>query len=41
MRIMSAVYQRVRHRLCDDWAFGNGENSQAIVLLCNIGVQQY
>lgn len=24
MFIMSAIYQKVRHRLTDDWAFGNG-----------------
>ena len=24
MKIMSAIYQKVRHRLNDDWAFGNG-----------------
>ena len=25
MKTMSAIYQRVRHRLNDDWAYGNGE----------------
>ena len=25
MKTMSAIYQKVRHRLNDDWAFGNGE----------------
>ena len=24
MKIMSAIYQKVRHRLNDDWAYGNG-----------------
>jgi len=24
MRTMSAIYQKVRHRLTDDWAYGNG-----------------
>ena len=24
---MSAIYQKVRHRLNDDWAYGNGEKS--------------
>ncbi len=24
MSIMSAIYQKVRHRLTDDWAYGNG-----------------
>jgi Domain of unknown function (DUF3402) len=24
MKTMSAIYQKVRHRLNDDWAFGNG-----------------
>ena len=26
MKTMSAIYTKVRHRLNDDWAFGNGEN---------------
>nr|CAG4646070.1 EOG090X01YQ [Macrothrix elegans] len=26
MKTMSAIYQKVRHRLNDDWAFGNGES---------------
>lgn len=25
MKIMSAIYQKVRHRLNDDWAYGNGK----------------
>ena len=25
MKTMSAIYTKVRHRLNDDWAFGNGE----------------
>lgn len=25
MKTMSAIYQKVRHRLNDDWAYGNGE----------------
>jgi Domain of unknown function (DUF3402) len=25
MKIISAIYSKVRHRLNDDWAFGNGE----------------
>ena len=24
MKTMSAIYQKVRHRLNDDWAYGNG-----------------
>lgn len=24
MKTMSAIYQKVRHRLTDDWAYGNG-----------------
>lgn len=24
MSVMSAIYQKVRHRLTDDWAYGNG-----------------
>jgi len=27
MKTISAIYQKVRHRLNDDWAFGNGECS--------------
>lgn len=27
MKTMSAIYQKVRHRLNDDWAYGNGEYS--------------
>ena len=26
MKTMSAIYQKVRHRLNDDWAYGNGRN---------------
>jgi hypothetical protein len=25
MKTMSAIYQKVRHRLTDDWAYGNGK----------------
>ena len=25
MKIMSMIYHKVRHRLNDDWAFGNGK----------------
>lgn len=25
MKTISAIYAKVRHRLNDDWAFGNGE----------------
>lgn len=28
MKTMSAIYQKVRHRMNDDWAYGNGEQSQ-------------
>jgi len=28
MSIMSAIYQKVRHRLNDDWAFGNEQEAQ-------------
>ncbi len=28
MSIMSAIYQKVRHRLNDDWAFGNEQETQ-------------
>lgn len=26
MKTMSAIYQKVRHRLNDDWAYGNGQS---------------
>lgn len=26
MKTMSAIYQKVRHRLTDDWAYGNGQS---------------
>lgn len=26
MKTMSAIYQKVRHRLNDDWAYGNGRS---------------
>lgn len=29
MKTMSAIYQKVRHRMNDDWAYGNGEYSQS------------
>ena len=29
MKTMSAIYQKVRHRLNDDWAYGNGETVTA------------
>ena len=29
MSTMSAIYQKVRHRLNDDWAFGNEQETQA------------
>lgn len=28
MGVMSAIYQKVRHRLNDDWAFGNEQETQ-------------
>ena len=27
MKTMSAIYTKVRHRLNDDWAYGNGEKN--------------
>jgi Domain of unknown function (DUF3402) len=27
MKTMSAIYQKVRHRLTDDWAYGNGKST--------------
>lgn len=29
MKTMSAIYQKVRHRMNDDWAYGNGEYSES------------
>ena len=29
MKTMSAIYQKVRHRLNDDWAYGNGTSLAA------------
>ena len=31
MRTVSAIYQKVRHRLVDDWAYGNGESDDQLV----------
>lgn len=31
MKTMSAIYQKVRHRLNDDWAYGNGKEIHEIV----------
>ena len=28
MSLVSAIYQKVRHRLNDDWAFGNEQETQ-------------
>lgn len=33
MKTMSAIYQKVRHRLTDDWAYGNGEHCKGLKLL--------
>ncbi|KAG7268765.1 hypothetical protein CRUP_034249 [Coryphaenoides rupestris] len=30
MKTMSAIYQKVRHRLNDDWAYGNGEERMPV-----------
>lgn len=32
MKTMSAIYQKVRHRMNDDWAYGNGEQSRGRIL---------
>ena len=32
MSTMSAIYQKVRHRLNDDWAFGNEQETQVLLL---------
>ena len=32
MKTMSAIYQKVRHRLTDDWAYGNGKDSSCLRL---------
>ena len=33
MKTMSAIYNKVRHRLTDDWAFGNGRFFINLVIL--------
>lgn len=33
MKTMSAIYQKVRHRLNDDWAYGNGKCVMLILKL--------
>ena len=39
MKTMSAIYQKVRHRMNDDWAYGNGESCQGSVLsACRAGI---
>lgn len=30
MKTMSAIYQKVRHRLNDDWAYGNGKKKKIL-----------
>ena len=30
MKTMSAIYAKVRHRLNDDWAYGNGKGPSMI-----------
>ena len=36
MKTMSAIYAKVRHRLNDDWAYGNGEKERKnnVMLIC-------
>ncbi|NWI20128.1 STRP1 protein, partial [Crypturellus soui] len=34
MKTMSAIYQKVRHRLNDDWAYGNGASVAALPAPC-------
>lgn len=34
MKTMSAIYQKVRHRLNDDWAYGNGTSAAAATVSC-------
>lgn len=36
MKTISAIYSKVRHRLNDDWAFGNGNN-----FVCSISLKSY
>lgn len=38
MKTMSAIYQKVRHRLTDDWAYGNGKIFN-ILLKYNLNVR--
>lgn len=35
MKTMSAIYQKVRHRLNDDWAYGNGKEGPAELVHSN------
>lgn len=34
MKTMSAIYQKVRHRLNDDWAYGNGKKHNPPLKFC-------
>ena len=33
MKTMSAIYQKVRHRLNDDWAYGNGKITLGSIMI--------
>ena len=36
MKTMSAIYAKVRHRLNDDWAYGNGERERDLdIVTCS------
>lgn len=41
MKTMSAIYQKVRHRLNDDWAYGNGEWLTTAGPTTSLGLDKY
>lgn len=41
MKTMSAIYQKVRHRLNDDWAYGNGEWKPSVHSLKTNGLKHF
>ena len=38
MKTMSAIYTKVRHRLNDDWAYGNGKKNIFLQFSFSIGI---
>ena len=41
MKTMSAIYQKVRHRLNDDWAYGNGILFSVTFFSITVHVHEY